>query len=160
MSTEIQSRPRDRRSHKSSANFAKLFFFFFLHMRTRAPELFLPSESVVAPVITERHVSSAVDFARKVSVCSSRAKALAPGPGQDLPAELQTPSLRPRTPAQPFPHYPWQPKGECLSSTKVRRMHGSHERGCVEDVGFREVKTCSHKPVLHDEIFFHETATR
>ncbi|XP_020620717.1 uncharacterized protein LOC110058406 isoform X2 [Orbicella faveolata] len=30
------------------------------------------------------------------------------------------PSLKPRTPVQPYPYFPWQPKGDCLSSTKAR----------------------------------------
>ncbi|KAJ7373557.1 hypothetical protein OS493_011160 [Desmophyllum pertusum] len=40
--------------------------------------------------------------------------------GQETEPVQPSPTLRPRTPVQPYPYFPWQPKGDCLSSTKAR----------------------------------------
>lgn len=65
----------------------------------------------------ENRISSALDLARKITMYNSRYKT-AGIIAQET--EFQpSPSLRPRTPVQPYPFFPWQPKGDCLSSTKV-----------------------------------------
>ena len=65
----------------------------------------------------EKRISSALDLARKITMYNSRYKT-AGIIGQET--EFQpSPSLRPRTPVQPYPYFPWQPKGDCLSSSKV-----------------------------------------
>lgn len=66
----------------------------------------------------ENRISSALDLARKITMYNSRYKT-AGIIAQET--EFQpSPSLRPRTPVQPYPFFPWQPKGDCLSSTKAR----------------------------------------
>ena len=111
---------------------------WFLFLCLFSTELFVPPDSIVPPVLSDSRISSALDLARKISVYSSRQKALIAG--QDLQADPQIPLLRPRTPVQPYPHYPWQPKGECLSSTKVQGRDGrgvcpvqGHGRGVGEE---------------------------
>jgi len=66
----------------------------------------------------EKRISSALELARKITMYNNRYKA-AGIIGQET--EVQpAPSLKPRTPVQPYPYFPWQPKGDCLSSTKAR----------------------------------------
>lgn len=66
----------------------------------------------------ETRGSSALALARKITMANNRRKAAA------LAAEeterQASASLIPRTPVQPYPYFPWQPKGDCLSSTKAR----------------------------------------
>ena len=65
----------------------------------------------------EKRISSALDLARKITMYNNRYKT-AGIIAQETEPQL-SPSLRPRTPVQPYPYFPWQPKGDCLSSTKV-----------------------------------------
>ena len=65
----------------------------------------------------EKRISSALELARKITMYNSRYKT-AGIIAQET--EFQpSPLLRPRTPVQPYPFFPWQPKGDCLSSTEV-----------------------------------------
>lgn len=67
---------------------------------------------------TEKRISSALELARKITMYNNRYKA-AGITGQETGVQ-PAPSLKPRTPVQPYPYFPWQPKGDCLSSTKAR----------------------------------------
>lgn len=66
----------------------------------------------------EKRISSALELARKITMYNSRYKTA--GNERQEPVVQPTPLLRPRTPVQPYPYFPWQPKGDCLSSTKAR----------------------------------------
>lgn len=72
----------------------------------------------------EKRISSALELARKITMYNSRYKTA--GNERQEPVVQPTPLLRPRTPVQPYPYFPWQPKGDCLSSTKVQiAEHGN-----------------------------------
>lgn len=66
----------------------------------------------------EKRISSALELARKITMYNNRYKKT--GNERQEPVVQPTPLLRPRTPVQPYPYFPWQPKGDCLSSTKAR----------------------------------------
>jgi len=74
--------------------------------------------TVVPRSRSEKRISSALDLARKITMYNNRYKT-AEIIAQETAVSL-SPSLRPRTPVQPYPYFPWQPKGDCLSSTKAR----------------------------------------
>lgn len=72
----------------------------------------------------EKRISSALELARKITMYNSRYKTA--GNERQEPVVQPTPLLRPRSPVQPYPYFPWQPKGDCLSSTKVQiAEHGN-----------------------------------
>lgn len=80
--------------------------------------LFAEYTSLVPQSRNEKRISSALELARKITMYNNRYKT-AGITGQET--EVQpVPSLKSRTPVQPYPFFPWQPKGDCLSSTKVR----------------------------------------
>ncbi|KAJ7373494.1 Cytosolic carboxypeptidase 2 [Desmophyllum pertusum] len=58
-------------------------------------------------------------FGAKITMYNNRYKT-AGITGQETEPVQPSPTLRPRTPVQPYPYFPWQPKGDCLSSTKAR----------------------------------------
>lgn len=66
----------------------------------------------------ETRISSALELARKITMYNNRYKTA--GNERQEPVVQSMPLLRPRTPVQPYPYFPWQPKGDCLSSTKAR----------------------------------------
>jgi len=74
--------------------------------------------SLVPQSRNEKRISSALELARKITMYNNRYKT-AGITGQET--EVQpAPSVKSRTPVQPYPYFPWQPKGDCLSSTKAR----------------------------------------
>ncbi|XP_078346337.1 uncharacterized protein LOC144631703 isoform X2 [Oculina patagonica] len=66
----------------------------------------------------EKRISSALELARKITMYNNRYKTA--GMIAQEPEVQPAPLLKPRTPVQPYPYFPWQPKGDCLSSTKAR----------------------------------------
>lgn len=96
----------------------------------------------------EKRISSALDLARKITMYNNRYKT-AGIIAQETEPQL-SPSLRPRTPVQPYPYFPWQPKGDCLSSTKARlyeptkppELRKSLSQMSLEE---RKIKNVSHK---------------
>ena len=69
---------------------------------------------------TEKRVSSALELARKITKYNNRHKTTGITAQETELQAAPAPILVPRTPVQPYPYHPWQPSGDCLSSTKVK----------------------------------------
>ena len=80
---------------------------------------FVDFSSVLPRSRSVQRTSSALALARKITMANNRRKK-AEAVAQE--AGLQSPSsFIPRSPVQQYPYFSWRQKGDCLSSTKVKR---------------------------------------
>ena len=87
---------------------------------------FVDFSSVLPRSRSVQRTSSALALARKITMANNRCKK-AEAVAQE--AGLQSPSsFVPRSPVQQYPYFSWRQKGDCLSSTKVKRPPYSLKR--------------------------------